>query len=759
MKTLAQANPNRSIGVSHKKKIIACLALSALAGIASAQTYVTNTVPGGTFDPGFDSSYWTNNSGGGTFVFSYPTTGGNPDGYALMDATAGGSGWGVFVGAVYNGSNNGDPIPLSSLGLAANVPCTVLMDMKIEAGTSIGGLKLESYDSGNLLIAGSDTSQYPSSGTADWATYSFAYTPAPGATGIKFVPLWGPNSSIGYDNVRVIVPTSLPLTATITFPADSATVSTNFTMNAAASVFPASVTNVNFYAGDTLLGNDETAPFSLNVVGAPEGAAALTVVAQDDNGDSVTSAVVNVTITASVVETIVKVDPSQNWLGYMNWYETPQNYGAYASGSAWGVDALTARFSGAGPASVLTLLPAPINDTNSYWYDYTDASYPVGTNGAVGFKSMEANMYVEMPGVNGNLITFTGTVNTNTLVSPSSTNLIGNGWTCVAFIKDLAPDYSSFTVTNIDITNGMTFSISLLTQADSARHVQYGFQTVGPDVWPSDVTNYGKVEIQSLDASPTNIYVNSSAPWVGYMNVANTPQDGGAYQFGSGWGTADLKAVFDGFGLTLSPNNIGDPDPYWYIGGGAPGAVGNKIMDASMYVEIGSLPGRNLVFSGTVLSNTLVSASNTNAAGNGWTSVAFVKDFAPDYSSVNSATVPLTPGAFSVSLNTVNDPARHVQYGFETVGPDVWVTDSAAFGNVVIENVAVLAPVITPSLDGGLLNLSFPTQTGHAYTVQYKTNLTDAVWSTLTITNGTGLNSVITDEAGDAQRFYKLSVQ
>ena len=67
------------------------------------------------------------------------------------------------------------------------------------------------------------------------------------------------------------------------------------------------------------------------------------------------------------------------------------------------------------------------------------------------------------------------------------------------------------------------------------------------------------------------------------------------------------------------------------------------------------------------------------------TTVAFIKDFAPDYSSFNYfISAPLAPGVFSINLATVNDPARHVQYGFETVGPNVWVTDVAQYGSIQI---------------------------------------------------------------------------
>jgi hypothetical protein len=106
-------------------------------------------------------------------------------------------------------------------------------------------------------------------------------------------------------------------------------------------------------------------------------------------------------------------------------------------------------------------------------------------------------------------------------------------------------------------------------------------------------------------------------------------------------------------------------------------------MDANMYIEPpGSLPGQLVTFKGKVLANTLV--GSVNQEGNGWTSVAFIKDFAPDFSSFVQVTVPLTPGPFSISLNTLNDPARHVQYGFETIGPDVWITDVGQYGSIQV---------------------------------------------------------------------------
>ena len=175
--------------------------------------------------------------------------------------------------------------------------------------------------------------------------------------------------------------------------------------------------------------------------------------------------------------------------------------------------------------------------------------------------------------------------------------------------------------------------------------------------------------------------IDETANWLGYMSVTELPVNGGAFVFGSSWGPADLQASFNGPVLTLAPNIINDPDPFWYIGGGGPGSPGNKIMDANMYVEPegGVLAGQNVTFTGTVVGNTLTSAH---------TAVAFIKDFAPDYSSVNLVTAPLVNGTFSITLATDPDPARHVQYGFQMVGENVWATDVAPFGSVQVQSTA-----------------------------------------------------------------------
>lgn len=216
----------------------------------------------------------------------------------------------------------------------------------------------------------------------------------------------------------------------------------------------------------------------------------------------------------------------------------------------------------------------------------------------------------------------------------------------------------------------------------------------------SIVTAIGAVAflVAGSKSSAATYSVDPGAAWLGFMNVFNTGAAGygaagaGGYVFGGTWGTADLRATFAGPTLSLAPNTIGDPDPFWYTPAGGPGALGNKIMDASFYQEItGPLAGTTVTFTGDVLGNSLANGP-VDAAGHGWTTIAFIKDFAPDYSSSVVTSVALPAGVFSVSLATINDPLRHVQFGFETIGPDVWAGDPLSFFSATINAVPVPEP-------------------------------------------------------------------
>ena len=174
----------------------------------------------------------------------------------------------------------------------------------------------------------------------------------------------------------------------------------------------------------------------------------------------------------------------------------------------------------------------------------------------------------------------------------------------------------------------------------------------------------------------TKVTVDPAENWLGYMHISDLPTSGGAYRSGGLWNVSDLCASFSGSTVTLSPNTMSDPATYWYIGGGAPGRPGNKIMTANLYVEkTGILSGQTLTFTGTVSANTLTNSHR---------SIAFIRDFSADYSSFSTVTTPLVNGDFSISLATSAGSGRHVQYGFETTGVNVWPTDVGPFGSVRI---------------------------------------------------------------------------
>jgi len=71
-----------------------------------------------------------------------------------------------------------------------------------------------------------------------------------------------------------------------------------------------------------------------------------------------------------------------------------------------------------------------------------------------------------------------------------------------------------------------------------------------------------------------------------------------------------------------------------------------------------------------------------------------------------------------------------------------------------------LSPVITASVSGSNIQLSFPTQSGFSYTMYYKNNLTDSSWTQLgSQVTGNGSVQSVSDSLSQSHRFYWLGVQ
>ena len=172
-------------------------------------TAIANVVPEivyGIPNPGFetpDGAQWGSSQANG-HIFTYPTSGGNPGGYAVIDGTsATESYYAVLV------ANSDQQLSLVSLSLTAGQKYTMAMDMKLLAGSNIGGLKVEYYPGGT-----NTGDMYPAitGDGSQWATYSFPLTIPVGTTGIKRVPLWGSFSSVAFDNVRFAGPFAANIT-------------------------------------------------------------------------------------------------------------------------------------------------------------------------------------------------------------------------------------------------------------------------------------------------------------------------------------------------------------------------------------------------------------------------------------------------------------------------------------------------------------------------------------------------------------------
>lgn len=249
------------------------------------------------------------------------------------------------------------------------------------------------------------------------------------------------------------------------------------------------------------------------------------------------------------------------------------------------------------------------------------------------------------------------------------------------------------------------------------------------------------------------VNVNPAYDWIGYINIFGSA---GNYINGYGTDTPILRASFNGSLLTLAPNTslYNATDTYWVN----PDGSGAKNVDANFYVEDPSLVGYGITFTGYCRSNTLVSP---------YASTAFIRDFNANYSAlVQTATAPLVTGhAFSISL-AGTAAGDHVQYGFNTYGPDANPATAAGLGNVIISSASNSVSKITTTqlLVDGAFHFGFTNLAGASFTIFGTTNVAAPfnTWS--------NLGSAVESPAGSGQfqftdlkaassvrRFYRVS--
>lgn len=127
-----------------------------------------------------------------------------------------------------------------------------------------------------------------------------------------------------------------------------------------------------------------------------------------------------------------------------------------------------------------------------------------------------------------------------------------------------------------------------------------------------------------------------------------------------------------------------------------------------------------------------------NVLNSGWTSFGWV---------------PLRDTNGNLVSVTMNGSTNTLRVGRQATGPDANV------------NFFMLVPAAGPvtlaaHFTGGSISLSFATQIGTSYQIEFKNDLADAVWTPLgAIVSGDGTTKTVTDPASGPKRFYRLRTQ
>ncbi|AWH86628.1 hypothetical protein HYN59_16600 [Flavobacterium album] len=364
-------------------------------------------------------------------------------------------------------------------------------------------------------------------------------------------------------------------------------------------------------------------------------------------------------------QTQLTVDANAAYIGYVNIFENNAGQG-YLWGSPWGVADLKTVVNTAD--NTLSLYPNynlyGTGDDPTYW-----------TNGDMGNKIVEASTYIEDNNLLGQNIVFSGNVNSNNLAA---------GYTGTAFIKVLDAGYAMLSYQTAELDAGNFTITTNVADFPAGAHVQYGFAIRGLNGNPAMEAANGKVVvtagapvIEEPGNDATIVTVDTAAAQIGYVNVFEN-NAGQGYLWGSPWGVADLKSVINTTDnqISLYPNynlyGTGDDPAYW-----TNGDLGNKILEASTYVEDNSLLGHTITFNGNTISNTLVA---------GYEALVFIKVMDAGYATLDYVHEPLVAGtAFSVTSHAESFPtAAHIQYGFSVKGLNGNPAMEAANGYAVV---------------------------------------------------------------------------
>lgn len=192
--------------------------------------------------------------------------------------------------------------------------------------------------------------------------------------------------------------------------------------------------------------------------------------------------VVILSVMTAQAQVTVEFDANAEFIGFANVFETPANGGAYVFGEVWGVpDLKTVIDTGAGTA---TLQP------NFNTWDPADPFWV--TPGGEANKVFEGNTFVENASLIGEVVTFEGFCESNTL-DPA--------YAVKAFIKVFNADFSVVKEVNAVLTPGENFSITYDDVEGTDTTFQYGFAVTGLVADPADEAALGSAVVSAPDLS------------------------------------------------------------------------------------------------------------------------------------------------------------------------------------------------------------------------------------------------------------------
>jgi hypothetical protein len=333
-------------------------------------------------------------------------------------------------------------------------------------------------------------------------------------------------------------------------------------------------------------------------------------------------------------------------------------------------------------------------------------------NSSVGIA--QTNVVVTLNGVKASGLTFSGSSTLWQVICPVQTNRL---YTAIVTLTDTAGITSSTnTFATFDANNYQW-------EAEDYNH-DSGQYTDNPQL---DAYN-GLGSVANVDNVQTDLNLSpGSAPATSTGDVGGE-QPRANFTSGGGSGT-DYSVGFFGNGSWLNYTRHYPAGTYNVVGRFA---EGNNPTEDTLSLVNGDT---------TTVNQTATFLGTFPIVKSGWTSWTW------------SA---LLDGSGNPVKITLDGSAKTLRLG----GTPVVGHDEANVGFLMLVKVAP-SPILTATTIGGNIHISFPTETGYSYQLQYKNNLTDANWISVgSPVSGNGLAQSINDSLTAAgNRFYHVQVQ